>query len=81
MAKFIDHRGQTKDPKTAPPIERPPAPISEPLRDPDAPRPVNLPPPEIPPEPAPEPSPNKAAQMACPLTFSAIMNAAYSLTR
>jgi hypothetical protein len=74
MAKFIDHRGQTKDPKTAPPIERPPAPISEPLRDPDAPRPVNLPPPEIPPE----PSPNKAAQMACPLTFSAIMDAAYS---
>ncbi len=75
MAKFIDPRGQTKDPKTAPPIEQPPAPISEPLRDLDAPRPIDLPPPEKPPE----PSPNKAAQMACPLTFSAIMNAAYSV--
>ena len=39
---------------TGPPIERPPEPIPEPLRDPDTPVPVESPPPEKPPEPAPE---------------------------
>ncbi len=37
-----------------PPIERPPEPIPEPLRDPDTPVPVKSPPEERPPEPVPE---------------------------
>ena len=42
------------DPRTAPPVERPPEPIPEPLRDPDTPQPVKSPPQEKPPEPAPD---------------------------
>ena len=42
------------DPQPAPPIERPPEPIPEPLRDPDTPQPVKSPPPVKPPEPVPE---------------------------
>ena len=42
------------DPQPAPPIERPPEPVPEPLRDPNTPQPVKSPPPEKPPEPVPE---------------------------